>query len=425
MPTLEERLAALRGGGSATRGTLEARLAAARGEKPEGPSANFVAREMAARGIINNVLAVPSASGDLLAAASAGIQQVSPINQFQRLINQYRGVENPTFRERFAEERESFPASALRAIPRPTTTDITAAAKSIPSLLPGGETPSEAFGRNREALDEEEFEMRSAHPVAAATGDVTADIASLFLSRRSAKVGNIMRRFETRMGAGEAATASKSLVDDLSQSLQRPAFRALARGAGRAVETGVEAAVLDILKDPAADPLETAAIAAGAQLVGSGALGSAQGLLSGGPTRAGLKVAVAAASTMGLLQLLKSATPGGRDRILESMEGGYDKVALALGLGAASAAIGFTRYGRGNTALSEQTRNLLDGMATTHRGITLSLLTRWNDADPDERETIEKVLAEVAKDPYYAGKNAAEREVVSRLRQKFRSGEGF
>lgn len=396
-------------------------------EQPEGPSANFVAREMAARGFINNVLAAPSASGDLLAAAAAGARTNMPTNLAAPLIDKLLGVERdrPTFREKFAEEREKFPASALRAIPRLTTTDIDAGILSIPSLMPGGETPQEAMARNREKLDEEEFSMREAHPTAAMVGDVSGDIASMFLARRGTGINKLAQRFETRMGARESAQAATSLIEDLGSVLKGPSFRALARGAGRSLETGVEAAVLDIVKDPDADPLETAALAAGAQLVGSGALGSAQGLLSGGPTRAGLKIAVAAASTMGFLQMLKTVTPGGRDRILESMEGGYDKVALALGLGVASASIGFTRYGRGNTALSDQTRNLLDGIATTHRGTTLSLLTRWNDADADERETIEKVLTAVAEDPYYRGKNAAERQVISRLRNKFRSGEGF
>lgn len=419
---LRRRIGAI--GARSSADALKARISAA----PATPSANFVAREMAARGVINSFLAAPSASGDLLAAASAGLQQFSPANAFRMLVNKWRGVpddEQPTFRERLAEEKEKFPASALRAIPRPTWNDIWAGAQSIPSLMPGGETPREAFARNRDELDREEFAMREAHPTAATVGDVTGDIASLFLARRGTGIDKAVRRFETRMGARESAAAATSLADDVGKIVKGSAFRSLARGAGRSIETGIEAAVLDIVKDPNADPVETAAIAAGAQMVGSGLIGGAQGLMSGGPTKAGLKLAVAAASTMGLLQVLKSATPGGQDRILESIESGYDKVALALGLGAASAAIGLTRFGRGNTALSDQTRTFLDGIGTAHRGTSLSLLTRWNDADPEERETIERVLTAVSNDPHYRGQNAAERRVVSQLRNRYRTGGGF
>lgn len=397
-------------------------------QEPESPPANYVAREMAARGLVNNVLAAPSASGDLLAAGSAVAQHFNPASALWRVVDRLRGKpesERPTFRERFAEEKEKFPANILRRFPRPTTTDITAAVQSIPSLIPGGETPGQAFERNVEKLDEEEFAMRAAHPVAAGAGDVAGDVASLFLARRGTGVDNLIRRAEAKMGARESAQVATTLAEDLSKVITSPKFRTLARGANRSVEAGIEAAALDIINDKNADPVEIAAVAAGGQMVGSGALAAAQGLLSGGPMRAGAKMTVLAASTLGLLQVLKSATPGGEDRILESIESAYNKVTFALAAGVGAAALGATRYGRGNTALADQSRTFLDGIATAHRGTTLSLLTTWNEADPDERATIEKVLTAVAADPYYRGQNAAERKVISRMRNRQRTGGRF
>lgn len=389
------------------------------------PSAAAVGRETFSRGVANNLLAIPSASGDMLALASAAAQQFNKTTPIGMLVNKWRGTESPSFSETYDAEKKKFPASALRAIPRPTTNDVTAAARSIPSLMPGGETPREAYDRNLTDVEAEEFAMRDTHPTAAKVGDVGADIASLFLARRGTGMGKLIQSAETKLGVRSGAKSAETLAEDLNKVFTAGPLKTLARGAGRAVETGIEATALDIVKDPDADPVEIAAVAAGGQMVGSGFLAGGQALTSGGMGKAGLNITVAAMTAWGLLQVLKSATPGGEDRILESMESGYDKVAFALAAGAGSAVLGATRYGRGNTALSEQTRTFLDGVATAHRGTTLSLLTSWNDADESGREAIEKVLTETAKDPHYRGANAAERRVVSQLRNRYRTSGSF
>lgn len=376
--------------------------------KKEQPSANFVARELAARGALNSALALPSASGDLLAAAAAGVRTLNPL-------------EGPsTFSERYADEQQKFPANMLRAIPRPTVGGITAAVKSVPALIPGGETPGQAYDRNLFEFEQEEGDMRRAHPTAAMVGDIAGDVGAIAAFRRGTGAGNAIRRLETRLTGKAAIEAADSLADDVSKALA-PMSQRIARGGLRSLEAGVEAAVLDVVKDPNADPLDTAAIAAGSQLVGSGVLSGAQGLVSGGLGKAGVNITVAAMTTWGFLQVLKSSTPGGQDRILESMESGYDKVALLLGAGAGAAAIGATRYGRGNTALTEQTRKFLDGVATTHRGTLLSLLTDYTDGDDEDRAAIERTLTALSKDPTYRGQTRAEQQIVNRIR----SGSGL
>jgi hypothetical protein len=112
------------------------------------------------------------------------------------------------------------------------------------------------------------------------------------------------------------------------------------------------------------------------------------------------------------------------------MESGYDKVALLLAAGAGSAAIGATRYGRGNTALTDQTRKFLDGVATTHRGTLLSLLTDYTEGDDEERAALERTLTALSEDPTYRGKTRAEQQIVSRLRsgagvEKYNTGGEF
>lgn len=388
--------------------------------RSEIPSASTVASKLAVTGIINSALAAPSASGDLLAAASAGVQRFNPYGPRGR----------PSFGELYQAEQEKFPASALRAIPRPTYGDVSSAVQSIPALVPGGESPGDAYARNRQEFDADEMAMRGAHPRAAAIGDIGGDIGSLLIGRKATGAGDAIQRFESRVAGRASPQAAKSMLDDLQGVLTSTPMQKLARGAGRSVESGVEAAVLNIVKDPESDPLEMAALAAGGQMVGSGFLAGSQGLVSGGPLQAGLKMSILAASSFGLVQVLKSATPGGEDRILESIETGYDKVALALGLGAASAALAATRYGRGNTNFSDQTRTFLDGVATAHRGTTLSLLTDWTEGDQEDRDEIERVLTAISSNPNYQGETAAERRIVNEIRagsglQRYTTGGGF
>lgn len=407
--------------------------------RAEAPSAEFVAREIAARRVLDNLMAAPDASGELvskaLSAYGAGVETAAAagMNNVRRLIGA-APKEGPTFAERFErrEQRPTLTQRALRNIPRATLEDAAGVVEAIPALVPGGETPSEAYSRGREAFRAEEAAMRAEHPTAATVGDVGGDVLSLLIGRRSTRADKLLQRVETRLAGRSAIGAADDLASDLGRVLTGPAMQRLARGAGRSIETGVEAAALDILKDPNADPIEVAALAAGGQLVGSGALSGAKGLLSGGPTSAGLKLSLAAIGTAGLLQVLKASTPGGRDRVLESVETGYDKVAMALALGAASAAIGATRYGRGNTALADQTRAFLDGLGTVHRGTLLSLLTEWTEGDDKQKATIERVLTEVAQNPAYKGKNDAERAILRRLRDgaelkqpEYKTGGGF
>lgn len=402
----------------------------------EVPSANYALRDRFSRTMLNNLMAVPDASGELvadaMAAGRAGASQAAGAGP--RFIRHLMGDEtpSPSFGERYAKakETEGLVPAFLRSIPRPSTEKIDAAAESIPALLPGGESPGTAYERNLFENLEQASAMRAAHPVASTVGDIGGDIATLLLGRRSTGADKLLQRVETRLGGRASADVAENLAGDLEKVVKSPAWQRMARGSVRSLETGIEAAALDVLKDPNADPLETAALAAGGQMVGSGMLAGAQGLVSGGPMSAGVKITVAAASTWGLLQLLKSATPGGQDRILESIETGYDKVALMLGLGVGAAAIGATRYGRGNTALADQTRTFLDGIGTVHRGSQLSVLSDWTEGDAEKRATIETVLTAMSRDPTYGGRNEVERDLVQRIREgtglvRYKTGGGF
>jgi hypothetical protein len=179
--------------------------------------------------------------------------------------------------------------------------------------------------------------------------------------------------------------------------------RSLARGAGRSLEAGFEAAALDLLKGD--DPLETAAYAAGAQAGGSVFLTIGKGLVSGGPLRIGSKLALSAVSAGALIQLVKNTTPGGQDNLIDSVETGFEKVMLAVLFGAVAGAVGAGRL-RG-TKLAEDLPKLTDVIATIPRATMISLLENYRDAGPDEQQTIELVIGKLSEDPEFFGKGSA------------------
>lgn len=364
----------------------------------------------AVTGFANNVLAAPQAAGNLLAAAGTVPAAIA---------GKVRG-EPLDFGGRFAEQQNQFPASALRAIPAPTVQGIAAALQSTPSLMPGGETPKDAYARNRAAIDAQEAQRREEHPVASMAGGVAGDVATLLTGRMP--IANLVRKAEEKLMlkapdmffGGKSAPIEPGIRRTIDRALKAPAVRRLARGAGRSVETGLEAAILETVKGDNPDPLQTAALAAGGQAVGSAFLEGGRGIFGGGVLKGGANVALTAGAIAGFWQLVKSATPGGRDRILESIEHGFDSVAFSLMLGAVATVAGAPRYRDGK--LAEELPRIVDGLAAVPRGVTLSLLTDFANADVSDQERFERVVTSLARDPDFRGRDDKERRLVSRIR---------
>ena len=113
------------------------------------------------------------------------------------------------------------------------------------------------------------------------------------------------------------------------------------RGAGRAAETGAEAAILSVLND--GDPLETAAWAAGGQAVGSAMLGSIK-------TVGKHPILASAFGMAALFQMAKETAPGGRDSFIDSVESGFEKVWWGILAGATATVAGAGRLRGGEIA---------------------------------------------------------------------------
>lgn len=185
-------------------------------------------------------------------------------------------------------------------------------------------------------------------------------------------------------------------------------FKGLSRGGGRAVETGIEGMALSLIQD--GDPVATAGMAAGGQLAASGALSLAsegvnapyqilKQLAPEGmrdkikmPSTIQGKIAGAVGSAIiagGMLQMFKEATPGGQDRILESDEAGYKKIAASILLGATAGMLGKRSKAGG---ILEQFPKLADAATTLPRTGIIKLAQAASE-DPDIERTLNSVTS--------------------------------
>jgi hypothetical protein len=193
-------------------------------------------------------------------------------------------------------------------------------------------------------------------------------------------------------------------------------IRSLLRGTGRAAETGLEAAVLDLVKGD--DPAETFGYAFGAQMVGSGSLGVLKAVAgSGSRGSQSMRLSAAAVAAAGLWQMTKQVTPGGENSPIESIKTGYDKVILGLSLGVLSGAAGLGRLRNNNGVLSENMPRLADAMTSLPRGAMISLLEDMQNAPPPQQRVTEETLQQLMENP-----SSFSEEQLKKLNSAFDTG---
>ena len=229
---------------------------------------------------------------------------------------------------------------------------------------------------------EEQQRKAAQFPNATAAGEFLGDAATLFLGRAP----GVKRRAQSTALVpvrAELPAGTRRLFDRAfrSKSVQR-----LGRAARRSGETGIEAATISVLNG--GDPAETAAWAMGMQAVGSGSLAilprSGKGVL-------GFFAAGMAGAT--LLQLAKSATPGGQDSFVDSVNSSFDKLKWALVAGVSAGALGLGRKGG---KLAQDVPLLADALTAIPRGAAISFIS---DQTKDKR--IEPVVNKMVSDPKF------------------------
>jgi hypothetical protein len=186
----------------------------------------------------------------------------------------------------------------------------------------------------------------------------------------------------------------------LTDKVQNTLLRSLGKGSVQIAETGIEGAMLSAMNDN--DPLSALALSAGAQAGGGTLLALSKGLLG----NQGRNALVAAGGTLAMIQMFKEATPGGRDRILESSESAFAKLAGLIVLGAIAGAAGMGRP-------SQKLRNQLGGFAEistgARRGAVLSLLSDISSDIENGVDTTERVVKQLVQDPTVFGETAQRR----------------
>jgi hypothetical protein len=273
----------------------------------------------------------------------------------------------------------------------------------IQSLFGPG-TYTDNLNRNFEA----QMSQREQFPGWAAGGDVSGDVATLALGRLPWQRGVQRQKFikDVTQRAAEVVepTNMSYLMTKLKPSVAREIqdiwktklVKNLRRGFLRAGETGIEGAALAVLNEN--DPVQTAAYAAGAQMLGSS-------IMAASGTKTGLGLTAAAAIGMTFHQMLKDAMPGGKDYILESIETSYQHLTALL---IAGGLVTLAGAGRAPARLQANMPELADALTSVPRGAVLSWISEMNDPRNDT-ETMELVYGKLARDPNYFGPTAARR----------------
>lgn len=239
------------------------------------------------------------------------------------------------------------------------------------------------------------------NPVATTAGRVTGDIASI-LALRSPFAG---ARAQTQMDYLRAAAnpfkyerfapGTQAMLNRIGRGNQ--SLNWLINRTGRAVEAGLEGAVMGIMTD--ADPTEMAQLSAGMQAGGSLATQITGSMLSGGYRSAGNKLALAAGGTWALFSILERFAPGGIDRVLATLDTSFDKVAATVGVGIVGGLLG-----AGRITNPKLTAEISDQLTALLRGNAQSILSEMTT---DRR--IEIVVNAVRTNPLAFGSSAMRR----------------
>jgi len=380
------------------------------GSPNQRPTSSIVA-DNATRTLLNNFMALPSATGDLL-ASGAGLAQTIAETPFS----------DGGFRSRLGANIEAqgqkFPANMLSAIPRPTVTDVTSAFKAIPALAPGGESYGDAFARERAATDQARALEAEQRPMATGGGEVLGDVASLAIGRQPFAKGlvNSTRHLPTvtnkatRDALEVIAREQPDLVPQIAElvgggRLSTPGaqrlfhrvtesgpVRSVLRGLGKAAETSLEGAVLAAVKEN--DPLTNAGIAGGAQIASS-----MLGTLLGVPTSM-KDLAFKAAGLFTFFRVAQEFAPGEND-MFAAADTTFNKVATAVTLGLASQVVG-GRF-RGSEVmgrrLAEDLPRFTDAINSIPRGVLHSLLNHIQSEQEDGNSLTLQTLEKLSTNP--------------------------
>lgn len=345
-----------------------------------------------------NVLSLPHAAGELLAAGAAIPQTVGGA-----AVAAARG-QPMNIGERFGaarrEQESSFPASLLLKAPDPTTQDVLAVpgalsrsfsninanAQRARTLMrdPNAEVEPLRAPQLSETYPEaraEEQRRSDESPIATGAGQAAGDVATLLGLRPGERMARLLKLRKTNPRA-EIEIDGKGALD--------AAARTFMRGTGRSAEAGFEGAVIGALGD--GDPVKTAAWTAGIQAGNSAAL-TAKNTFLRNPIK-----------SFGALwlghQMWKAIAPGPQ-QAFESSDAAIKELVGAYGLGTVAALAGGSR-GIGSGTI----RRVTDALSTASRGTIASVIAQLQEAESEGQDQYAQVLERMSIDPNHFGSEA-------------------
>ncbi len=330
--------------------------------------------DKAARTFLNNLLSAIPAAGKLAVS----------------------GLEAPTRLLLDKEPTKTGVTKALGNIPKFTVEGAAAGLRSLPALFPGGEKFGERKERELLDINTESERLAAKFPKATGIGDVAGDVATIFTGRMPL-VGKIQKLEKGLEGAARKLITQPKvpgLKAAAVEALNSNKVRTLAKGLGRSLEAGLEAASLDLIKG--GDNLEVGVYVAAGQAAGSLSL---QAITK--PT--GRKLAASAIAFGAMIQLLKNTIPGEQSGVISSIEFGFEKVQLALVLGTLSGLAGAGRVRGKNFPI------LTDAMTVLPRASMISFLQNYVSTSPENQATVNQVIEKLSTDPEFFGEELTQR----------------
>lgn len=419
MPTLEERRQAALAAqledidespnatNSGERLTLEQRQERARqAQASRGSVSGNPYLQMTADRFLGNIANVP----DLAAGVAArGVNALAMPAQY--LGQALAAGDMGDFRQ-FQTPNSVIPAPPLGAdfVPGPSGEDLMGAVQRVGEVAAALRTGDfsqfqpDAAENQRQRI----AQLREENPQAAMLANISGDVLTLLTGRAPLAKTRGLQELNFAKGATQSAAAAKTLkaTENLQDVALAPsvvsALKTVAKGknvrwlanrVGRAGEAGLEGLVISALNGEA-DPYTTAGITAGTQAGSSLLLGGVGKMLSGGPLGIAGNLVIASAVAGGAVQLLKSGTLGGNDYILPSMESGFNKTLLGLGLGVVASLAGQGRITGGFPV--KLLPDIADSITAIGRGSFTSMVTEMSE-DP----AVNTVLSKIAEDPEY------------------------
>ena len=380
------------------------------GSSTQRPTSAIIGDNLA-RTFANNVMALPSATGDLLAGA-AGLAKTAVETPFAD------GGFLQRLQANTQSQQQQFPANLLRAIPRPTVEGITSTLRAAPALMPGGESPKDAYNRAMTATTDAQALEQQQRPGATMVGDIGGDVLTLAVGRQPFAKGLVenargipsITNKVTRDALETIAREQPELVPQIAEIIGSSRLAApgaqrmyrrmvesgpvssIIRGLGKGAEASLEGAVMAAIHEN--DPIVNAGLAGGGQL----AL-SLSGTLLGVPTSM-KQLALKAGGLFALFRVGQEFLPGDNSTYTAT-DSAFNKIAMALTLGATSQVLG-GRF-RGSEVVgrkfAEDMPRLADIINTIPRGALISLINRVQEEEANGESMTLNALDVLSRNP--------------------------